>query len=112
MDEWGRDPSVRAMRRIFKAMEVSLDDLLKQLKICPFDHRIRGWLEQTLAKYEQVWAEASRLGMRMDEKTGAAAYVHCLVKVISAEGVELPDSRLAANKEVERELSKLLTLLE
>ena len=49
MDEWGRDPSIKAMRRVFRAMEKSLDDLLEQLDISPFDHRIRSWLEQALA---------------------------------------------------------------
>lgn len=112
MDEWGRDPSVKAMRRIFKAMEKSLDDLLEQLNISPFDHRIKGWLEQALAKYERAWGEASRRGVTMDEKMAPAVYAHCLVKVIGSEGITIPESRLTVNKDDERELSTLLSLLE
>jgi hypothetical protein len=112
MDEWGRDPSVRAMRGIFKTMEDSVDDLLKQLNISPLDHRVRGWLEQALAKYERAWAEARRQGVRMDEKMATAVYDHCLVKVLGAEGVNVPESRLIVNQDVERELSSLLSLLE
>ncbi len=104
MDEWGRDPSVKAMRRIFKAMEKSLDDLLEQLNISPFDPRIRGWLEQALAKYERAWGEASR----MDEKLAPAVYTHCLVKVIGSEGIKIPESLLAVEKQVERLISDLV----
>ena len=102
MDEWGRDPSVEAMRRVFQAMEKTLDDLLEQLDISPLDHRIRGWLEQALAKYERAWGEASRMGVRMDEKLAPAVYTHCLVKVIGSEGIKIPESLLAVEKDVER----------
>ena len=102
MDEWGRDPSVKAMRRIFKAMEKSLNDLLEQLNISPFDHRIKGWLEQALDKYERAWGEASRMGVGMDEKMAPAVYVHCLVKIIGSEGIKIPESLLAIEKDVAR----------
>jgi hypothetical protein len=112
MDEWGWDPSVKAMRRIFRAMEKSLDDLLEQLDISPFDHRIRGWLEQALAKYELAWGAANRKGIRMDEKTASALYAHCLVKVIGAEGIKIPENQFIADKEVKREISSLLSSAE
>lgn len=105
MDEWGRDPSVRAMRGIFKTMENSVDDLLKQLNISPLDHRVRGWLEQALANFERVWAEAHRQGVRMDEKMAAAVYGHCLAKVIGSEGVKIPEKALA----IEKDLGKLIS---
>jgi len=111
MDEWGRDPSIKAMRRVFRAMEKSLDDLLEQLDISPFDHRIRGWLEQALAKYESAWGAASRKGVRLDEKTASALYAHCLVKVIGAEGIKIPENQSIADKDVEREIRSLLLLL-
>lgn len=104
MDEWGRDPSVRAMRGIFKTMENSVDDLLKQLNISPLDHRVRGWLEQALANFERVWAEAHRQGVRMDEKMATAVYGHCLAKVIGSEGVKIPEKALA----IEKDLGKLI----
>lgn len=108
MDEWGRDPSVKAMRRIFKAMEKSLNDLLEQLNISPFDHRIKGWLEQALAKYERAWGEASRMGVPMDEKMAPAVYAHCLVKIIGSEGIKIPEGLLAIEKDVARLISDLV----
>lgn len=112
MDEWGRDPSVRAMRGIFKTMEDSVDDLLTQLNISPLDHRVRGWLEQALAGFERAWAEANRSGIRMDETMATAIYVHCLVKVIGAEGIKVPERVYAADKVLERELDSILSQLE
>jgi len=100
MDEWGRDPSVRAMRGIFKTMEDAVDDLLKQLNISPLDHRVRGWLEQALANYERAWVEARRQGVPMDEKMATAVYGHCLVKVIGADGIKIPDKALAMESDV------------
>jgi hypothetical protein len=102
MDEWGRDPSIKAMRRVFKAMERSLDDLLEQLNISPFDHRLRSWLEQALAQYELAWGEASRKGVRMDEKMAPAVYAHCLVRVIGSEEIKIHENPLAIGKDVER----------
>ena len=101
MDEWGRDSSVRAMRGIFKTMEAAVDDLLKQLNISPLDHRLRGWLEQALAKYERAWVEARRQGIPMDEKKATAVYGHCLAKAIGADGIKLPENRFATEKDVE-----------
>lgn len=108
MDEWGRDPSVRAMRRIFKTMEDSVDDLLKQLNISPLDHRVRGWLEQALAKYERAWVEARRQGVRLDEKMAAAVYAHCLGRVIGTDGIIVPESRVKIDKDVERLMSEVV----
>ena len=112
MDEWGRDPSVRAMRGIFKTMEGAVDDLLKQLNISPLDHRVRGWLEQALANYERAWVEARRQGISRDEEMVAAVYGHCLAKVIDADGIKVPESRFASDQDAERELNSLLSLLD
>jgi hypothetical protein len=108
MDEWGRDPSIKAMRRVFKAMEKTLDNLLEQLNISPFDHRLRSWLEQALAKYELAWGEASRKGVRMDEKMAPAVYAHCLVRVIGSEEIKIPESLLAIEKDVERLIQEVV----
>ena len=83
-------------------MEKALDDFLQQLNIDPLDHRIRGWLEQALAEYERAWGQASRKGVRMDEKMAPAVYAHCLVRVIGSEEIKIPENLLAIKKDVER----------
>ncbi len=108
MDEWGRDPRVKAMRKVFSAMEKSVNDLLEQLDISPFDHRIRGWLEQALAKYERAWAGASRQGISMDEKMAAAVYAHCLGTVIGTDGIKVPESRFTIDEDVKRLIGEVV----
>jgi len=108
MDEWGRDPSVQLMRKVFKAMEQSLEKIREKLNIAPCDQRIRPWLEKTLVQFERSWVIASQLGIAMDEKTASALYAACLVKVIGSEGIQIPESILAEHKAAEGLIREVL----
>jgi len=88
-------------------MEESLDDILDQLSLDPFDLRIRGWLEQALARYERAWSLAGRLGIGMDEKMAPAVYAHCLLKVIGSEGVKIPDSLWSPDQSVQKLIAEV-----
>ena len=102
MDEWGKDPSVRAMRKVFKGMEQSQEEILVQLDIAPHDQRIRGWLEKALAKFEQSWVIANQMGIIMNEQLAPLVYTYCLTKVIGSEGIEIPAGILPRDKKTER----------
>jgi hypothetical protein len=99
-DEWGRDPSVQIMRKVFKAMEKAQHALLSRLDISPYDLRIRKWREQTLALFEEAWEVANRNGISMDEAMASAVYCHCLVKVIDSEGHKVPEGIVPKGKDV------------
>jgi hypothetical protein len=101
MDQWGRDPSVQILRKIFKAMEKTQHEFLKGLNIRPYDLRIRRWREQALALFERTWDVANQLGVTMNEQTASAIYVHCLAKIMGSEGINIPAGILP---EVEKEL--------
>jgi hypothetical protein len=102
MDEWGKDPSVQIMRKVFKEMEKAQHELLKRLDIIPYDLRIRRWRDQALALFETAWGVANRMGITMDEHTASAVYVHCLAKIIGAERINIPSGILPEVKGVER----------
>jgi hypothetical protein len=102
MDEWGKDPSVQIMRRVFKGMENAQHELLKRLDIIPYDPRIRRWRDQALALFERAWGVANRMGITMDEHTASAVYVHCLAKIMGAERINIPADILPEAKSVER----------
>ncbi len=102
MDEWGRDPSVQAIRKIFKEMETCKNEILGRLGISPYDLRIRRWLEKALAIFEKAWEAANQMGVSMDEKIAPVVYVHCLAKAMGSEGTEIPDGLLPEEKEAER----------
>ncbi len=58
-DEGGRDPAVQVARRVFKAMEQAMAEILGGLVISPYDSRIRRWLEKALTKFEHAWPNAT-----------------------------------------------------
>ena len=107
MDEWGRDPSVQAMRKVFKGMEKSLEEILGQLNITPYDQRIRGWLEMALAKFETAWIMANQMGISMNEKIAPSVYTHCLARVMSSEGIKIPEGILPEGKDTARLLHEV-----
>jgi hypothetical protein len=107
MDEWGRDPSVQAMRKVFKGMEKSLEEILEQLDISPYDHRIRGWLERALAKFESAWDISNQMGIIMNEKIAPAVYAYCLVRIIGSEGIKIPEGILPEDTESERLINEV-----
>jgi hypothetical protein len=102
VDEWGKDPSVQIMRKVFKEMEKAQHELLKRLDIIPYDLRIRRWRDQALALFERAWGVANRMGIVMDENTASAVYVHCLAKIMGAERINIPAGILPEAKSVER----------
>ena len=100
-DEWGRDPSVQIMRKVFKEMETAQHEFLKRLAIPPYDPRIGTWREKALALFEKAWGVANRKGIVMNEKKASVVYIHCLAKIMDAEGKEIPQGVLPDGKDIE-----------
>jgi hypothetical protein len=105
-DEWGRDPSVQFIRRVFTAMEGAQLEFLKQLDISLYDLRIRRWREQALTLFERTWGVAHRMGIAMDEQIAVAVYLHCLAKIIGSEGTPIPADMVPQGKDAERLLKE------
>ncbi len=69
-DEWGRDPSVHAMRGVFGLMESFQDRFLEQVNIDRYDPRLRAWRERAKTRFEQSWAKAAgdRIQLRQEQR--------------------------------------------
>jgi len=106
-DEWGKDPSVQIMRKVFKGMEKAQHELLKQLDILPYDLRIRRWRDRALALFERAWGIANRIGITIDEQAASAIYVHCLAKIMGSEGIRIPAGFLPDARYVESILKEV-----
>jgi len=89
-DEWGGDPSVRAMRRVFAAMESAQEGFFRELGIAPFDPRLRSWRRRALAAFDASWARAVRTGLELSEEDAGALYAGCLGKILAREGMDVP----------------------
>ncbi len=109
MDEWGKDPAVQALRKVFKGMETSLVQIIEGLAISPYDHRIRGWLEIALPKFEKAWHLAHQTDMNLREEAAPVVYAHCLAKVIASAGVEIPDDLLPAAGQIRKLVNEVFT---
>ena len=107
MDEWGQDPGVQAMRKVFSGMETALEQILQELAISPYDRRIRGWLDTALPKFEEAWHLARQMGVRMNENDAPIVYAHCLTKAIAAAGIDIPDGILPSEENVQKLVSEV-----
>lgn len=106
-DDWGRDPGVRAMRRVFAQIERSQEAFLQSLGIAPHDTRLRLWREKTLGMFEGSWAELTRRGVNMDEERAGTLYVHLLARVMASEGVSVGPGLLKEDGDMEKLLREV-----
>ena len=107
-DEWGHDPSVRSMRRVFSVMEEAQHGLLSRLNISLFDRRLRSIREKALGLFEQAWPLAVRQGMMMSEEDAVPLYIYCLARALSSVGIEVPKDLLPGDEKIIRFLQEKL----
>jgi len=106
-DEWGRDPSVQAFRRIFGRMEEAQFRFLEKLNLSPIDPRLRKWREQARYLFEGACREADRMGIFLDEDRMASLYVRCLQNRLERSGLEVPEECLSPDPDVEKLVRKV-----
>ena len=106
-DEWDRDPSVRAMRRVFAAMEAAQKEFIKNLDLSIFDPRMRRWRERALAAFDASWARTARTGVELSETETGALYIHCLGRIMTREGMEVPPEILPGSEKLQKILKEV-----
>jgi hypothetical protein len=105
-DEWGQDPSVQKMRRIFSFMEEAQHKLLRDLNISLLDQRLRRLREQALERFEQGWPLAIRKGIIVSEEDAASFYLHCLARALDQARIEVPKELLPNDEKIIRFLQE------
>ena len=100
-DEFGHDPSVQRMRKIFSSMEKAQWELLEKLKISTFDDRLRNIRKTALDLFGKSFPLAISKGMNLDEDASAGLYAFCLVQSLKLAGIFIPDNFLPDNKQLE-----------
>ena len=89
-DQWGRDPSIQSMRRVFAGMEKTQTELLENLRISPLDQRLRLWRQNALRLFEQQWEQTTRLGNSLGERQVADLYITCFIGILEKAGIPVP----------------------
>ena len=107
-DEFGRDPNVRRMRRVFALMEAGQDRLLAAAGVSPLDERLRYCRERARMVFEKAWAGASGRGYAPSEEELAALYVHCLARLLVGRGLSVPEDAIPGSETTARILREVL----
>lgn len=107
-DDWGVDPSVRMMRRVFGRIEMVQGDLLKRLNVSPFDPRLKRWRDKARDYLERCWVLASRWGIEVGEEQAACIYAHCIAWAMNLDGVKVPHEILPKHVTIEFVLKEVL----
>lgn len=94
-DEWGRDPAVRAMRRIFQSLEEAQRALWSYLSLSPFDSRIGRWRDQAKDAFERSFGRMVRQGGAVSENEASVLYLTGLGEALERDGIRVPPDILA-----------------
>jgi len=105
-DSWGRDPSVRIMRGVFRHMEQAQGEFLQRVCIERLDTRLRNWREDALQCFERAWIHAANRGIHLGEVKAAATYVHCLARAMVSDGITIPLNVLPKDEDIEMPLQE------
>ena len=108
-DDFGYDPSVQRMRKIFSSMEKAQWDMLEKLKISTFDDRLRNVRKTALYLFEKSFPIAVSKGMELDEKKSAELYAFCLARSLKPVGIDVPADFLPDNKQIEAVVMEALS---
>ena len=100
-DDFGHDPSVQRMRKIFSSMEKVQWDMLEKLKISTFDDRLRNIRKTALDIFGKSFQLAISRGMDLDEDASAGLYAFCLAQSLKPVGIDVTDDLLPNNKQLE-----------
>jgi hypothetical protein len=107
-DEFGRDPAVCRMRRVFAQMEKLQRKLIEAASLPPLDRRLRVWREQALQLFEQAWARAGRRSLAKTEEEAALLYTLCLAHILERGRITLPATVLPRHEALEQVIREIL----
>jgi len=92
VDEFGYDPGIRRMRRVFSQMEAVSTKLIGDAGISPFDPRLRRWREAARVLFERGWAAADRRNLSLADDDAGILYGFALKRLMERDGV--PEEKL------------------
>jgi hypothetical protein len=98
-DQWGRDPSIQSMRRVFAGMEKTQIELLENIRMSPLDRRLRLWRQDALRLFEQQWKQTTRRGYSPGERQITDLYRACFSGILEKAGIPVPPPAIPPEEE-------------
>lgn len=108
-DQFGRDPQVRYLRRVFAGMEQKQKELLEKIGVVPTDYRLKRVREATLKHFERAWVLASRRGVAETEDEIGDLYILCLAKILAGNRITVPGELLPSNPRINDVIKEVFT---
>ena len=99
-DEWGSDPSVQIMRRVFSRMEETYRTMLEKSEISFFDERLGPIREAARDMFERTWHRNAGRGLGQVEEEAARLYLRCLTRCLVTAGIEVAEDCLPDDEEL------------
>jgi len=99
-DQFGRDPQVRYLRRVFAGIERRQKDLLEKIGVTPTDYRLKRVREATLKHFEKAWMLAGRRGIVETEDEISDLYILCMAKILTGNRIPVPDELLPSTTKI------------
>lgn len=97
LDDWGRDPQVQYLRRVFAALDEAQTGLLAGLGLAWSDPRLAPARREARACFERAWPRALGRGLGREPREAARLYLCCLARGLSRQGVSTPPELLPAD---------------
>lgn len=107
-DDWGNDPTVQMMRRIFSLMEKAQGEVMDRLGISPFNPKIRRVRSCSRDFFEETWPLAMQRGIISNDQETILLYLCCLRRALKLNGFRIPDHRFSDNERIEQFLKETL----
>ncbi len=107
-DEWGNDPTVQMMRRIFSLLEKAQGEMMERLSISPFDPKLRRVRSRARDFFEETWPIAMQKEIVSNDQETILLYLSCLRHALKLNGFNIPDHSHSKDERMERFLKETL----
>lgn len=107
-DEWGNDPTVQMMRRIFSLMEKAQAEMMEHLTVSPFDPKLRRVRSRARDFFEETWPIAIQKEIVSNDQETILLYLSCLRHALKLNGFNIPYPIPPKDERMERFLKETL----
>ena len=91
-DEWGRDPAVRGMRKVFAKLEHAHNLLLKELRISWLDPRLGDIRDTARVFFERALSSERGRGRAIDDRAMIGLYLDALSQALRRSDISIPQA--------------------
>jgi len=101
-DEWGHNPQVQMMRRVFAAMENVQSEYLRSAGVGPYDPGLRRTRDIARLVFERAWPTLAGRADKTPEEEAGVLYLSCLKYALRKTGVFRDDTDAGEDERFDR----------